>query len=138
VSSIENYKDSHDTIEKGDSLIRVKRAYDPTTAEDCFRILVDRFWPRGISKEKAKFDLWLKEIAPTDELRKWFGHDPQKWAEFQTKYRKELASKENLLKQISQLEKENRVVTLIYSARDIDHNNAVALKRILVNKEEKT
>ena len=107
-------------------LIKIKRVYDPPDREDCFRILVDRLWPRGLSKEKAKLDLWTKEIAPSNELRQWFSHEAEKWGEFQKKYRKELAAKQHLLEEIKQLEKEKGIITLVYSARYREHNNAVA------------
>jgi uncharacterized protein YeaO (DUF488 family) len=112
-------------------MIKTKRIYESPAEEDGFRILVDRLWPRGMQKEKAKIDLWLKEIAPSDDLRKWFAHDPQKWEEFKKKYAKELAEKEGLLNEIRQIEKEKGTVTLLYSARETEHNNAVALKIIL-------
>jgi uncharacterized protein YeaO (DUF488 family) len=112
-------------------MIKIKRIYESAAEEDGFRILVDRLWPRGIKKEKAKIDLWLKEVAPSSELRKWFSHDPEKWEKFKTKYAKELAAKQPLLKEIRQMEKEKGTVTLLYSARDTEHNNAVALKAVL-------
>jgi uncharacterized protein YeaO (DUF488 family) len=112
-------------------MIKIKRVYDLPTKEDGFRILVDRLWPRGISKEKAKVDLWLREIAPSDDLRTWFAHDPEKWDEFKGKYEKELKDKQELLKKVKQIEKEKGTVTLLYSAKDVEHNNAVALSFIL-------
>jgi uncharacterized protein YeaO (DUF488 family) len=112
-------------------MIRIKRIYEQAGEEDGFRILVDRLWPRGLSKEKAKVDLWLKEVAPSGELRKWFSHDPEKWAEFKEKYAKELAAKQFLLKEIRRMETEKGTVTLLYSARDVEHNNAVALQAVL-------
>jgi uncharacterized protein YeaO (DUF488 family) len=112
-------------------LIKTKRVYDLTMKEDEFRILVDRLWPRGLTKEKARIDLWLKEIAPSDDLRKWFAHDPKKWNEFRRKYEIELDSKRNLLSKIKQIEKEKGTVTLLYSAKDEEHNNAVALCAVL-------
>jgi len=112
-------------------MIRIKRVYEQAAEEDGFRILVDRLWPRGLSKEKAKVDLWLKEVAPSGELRKWFSHDPAKWTEFKKKYEKELSAKQSLLKEIRLMEKEKGTVTLLYSARDVEHNNAVALQAIL-------
>jgi uncharacterized protein YeaO (DUF488 family) len=118
----------------GEGMIKTKRIYESPAEEDGFRILVDRLWPRGVQKEKAKIDLWLKEIAPSDELRKWFSHDPEKWEEFKKKYAKELATKQELLNEIRQTEKEKGTVTLLYSARDTEHNNAVALKIILEKK----
>jgi uncharacterized protein YeaO (DUF488 family) len=112
-------------------MIKIKRIYESASEEDGFRILVDRLWPRGIKKEKAKIDMWLKEVAPSGELRKWFSHDPEKWEEFKKKYAKELAAKQPLLKEIRQIEKEKGTVTLLYSARDVGHNNAVALRAVL-------
>jgi uncharacterized protein YeaO (DUF488 family) len=112
-------------------MIKVKRIYVAAEASDGYRILVDRLWPRGMSKEKAKIDLWLKEIAPSDALRKWFGHEPERWDEFQVRYRKELKQKKELLAQVRQLEKQHRNVTLLYGARDESHNEAVALVKLL-------
>jgi len=112
-------------------MIRIKRVYDAPSKEDGYRILVDRLWPRGLSKEKAKVDLWLREIAPSDELRKRFCHDPEKWREFNEKYAEELKSKRDLLRKIRQIEEEKRTVTLLYVAKDEEHNNAVALSNML-------
>jgi uncharacterized protein YeaO (DUF488 family) len=114
-----------------DFLIKIKRVYESPAEEDGFRVLIDRLWPRGLAKEKAKLDLWIKEVAPSDELRKWFSHDPEKWEEFKKKYLQELSAKQALLTKIRQLEKEQGTVTLLYSAKDTEHNNAVALKEIL-------
>jgi uncharacterized protein YeaO (DUF488 family) len=111
-------------------MIKIKRVYEAAAEDDGFRILVDRLWPRGISKEKAKIDLWLKEVAPSDELRKWFAHDSEKWGEFKKKYGEELAAKQELLKEVRRIEKEKGMVTLVYSARDMEHNNAVALRAV--------
>ena len=112
-------------------MIRIKRVYEQAAEEDGFRILVDRLWPRGLSKEKAKVDLWLKEVAPSGELRKWFSHDPEKWEEFKKKYGQELLAKQPLLKEIRKMETQEGKVTLLFSARDNEHNNAVVLKAIL-------
>jgi len=108
-------------------MIKVKRIYDPAKEEDGFRILVDRLWPRGLSKAAAGIDLWLRDVAPSDALRKWFAHDPKKWTTFERKYQKELRDKKDLIRQIRDREKENRTVTLLYSAKDDRHNQAVAL-----------
>jgi uncharacterized protein YeaO (DUF488 family) len=110
--------------------IQLKRAYDAPAASDGFRVLVDRLWPRGVSKEEAHLDLWLKEIAPSTELRKWFGHDPDKWDEFQRRYFHELDEHPD---EIAQLQEHlhKGPVTLVYSARDEEHNDAVALKEYL-------
>jgi uncharacterized protein YeaO (DUF488 family) len=112
-------------------MLKIKRIYDAPETNDGFRVLVDRLWPRGISKERAHLDLWLKEIAPSDALRKWFAHDPEKWSGFETKYRAELAGRVDLLRQIKKLEKDHGSITLLYSAHDPLHNQAVALRRFL-------
>ena len=112
-------------------MIRVKRIYEQADKEDGFRILVDRLWPRGVSKDKAKIDLWLKEVAPSDDLRNWFSHDPEKWKDFKKKYVSELKGKTELIRKIRQAEKDRGTVTLLYSARDQEHNQAVALNDFL-------
>jgi uncharacterized protein YeaO (DUF488 family) len=114
-------------------VLRIKRVYDSVSDEDGFRILVDRLWPRGISKEKASVALWLKDIAPSDGLRKWFGHDQKKWSEFKEKYYKELGEKENLISLILE-EMSSGNVTLIFGAKDENFNNAVALKEYIVER----
>lgn len=108
-------------------MIKIKRVYDEPEKEDGYRILVDRLWPRGLSKNKARIDLWLKDIAPSDKLRKWFSHDIEKWLEFQKRYRQELRSKRKLISKIRNIEKENKTITLVFSAKDVSHNNAVVL-----------
>jgi uncharacterized protein YeaO (DUF488 family) len=113
--------------------IKLKRAYDPPSPDDGARILVDRLWPRGLTKEKARIDLWLKEIAPSPELRKWFAHDPKKWPEFQVRYKDELKSNSGALAQLK-AEAARGPVTLIFAARDLDHNEAVVLQKILHSK----
>jgi uncharacterized protein YeaO (DUF488 family) len=101
--------------------------------DDGERILVDRLWPRGIKKEDAKIDEWLKEIAPSDELRKWFSHDPEKWQEFRRRYKKELKGQSELLKRLKvKAKKEN--ITLLFSARDVKYNNAIVLKEVIEDK----
>lgn len=112
-------------------VIKLKRVYEKPDKSDGFRILVDRLWPRGLSKEKAQVDLWLKDIAPSNELRKWFGHDPAKWIEFQSRYKQELEDKQEVLEELKQIIKEKKDVTLLYSARDTKHNNAVVLEELL-------
>ncbi|MDD4251358.1 MAG: DUF488 domain-containing protein [Candidatus ainarchaeum sp.] len=112
-------------------MIRIKRIYDKPDKNDGFRILVDRLWPRGISKENAKIDLWLKEIAPSNELRKWFSHDPKKWTIFEKKYKFELTNNQDLIKEIKKLEKTQKIITLLYSAKDEEHNNALTLIEFL-------
>ncbi len=111
-------------------MLRTKRIYDEPSEDDGLRVLVDRLWPRGISKEKAKIDRWEKDLAPTNELRRWFGHDPEKWGEFLQRYRAELAGKEEVLARLRQ-EAGEGTVTLLYAAKDEEQNNAVALKRYI-------
>ena len=108
--------------------IRLKRAYEPPTAEDGTRILVERLWPRGVGKDKASIDPWPREIAPSTELRKWYGHDPDRWEEFCLRYWAELDQKEDLLDDLKQKLKEGPV-TFVFAARDEEHNSAVALKQ---------
>jgi uncharacterized protein YeaO (DUF488 family) len=110
--------------------VKIKRIYEDPNENDGKRILVDRLWPRGVSKDKAKIDLWVKDIAPSDELRKWFGHDPKKWIEFQKRYKKEL---EKNIDCVSRVRKElsDGPATLIYSAKDTSYNNAVVLSNYL-------
>jgi uncharacterized protein YeaO (DUF488 family) len=110
--------------------IELKRAYEPPAASDGLRVLIDRIWPRGISKEDAKLDEWAREVAPSSELRKWFGHDPDKWDEFRKRYFRELDNKRDLLDSLLQKVRGKRV-TLVFGARDEVHNNAVALKEYL-------
>jgi uncharacterized protein YeaO (DUF488 family) len=112
-------------------MIKIKRVYDQASEEDGFRLLVDRLWPRGVSKDEAKVDLWLKEVAPSDALRKWFSHDPKRWQEFRKRYETELNQKEEVLHKIKQAETERGTVTLLYSAKDEEHNQAVALAAFL-------
>lgn len=112
-------------------MITVKRVYDYKPTQGKFTILVDRLWPRGLRKEDLGLDMWLKDIAPTHELRKWFDHDPAKWDQFRKRYREELSASGEALKQIKRLEREHGEIVLLYSARDDKHNNAVALKEIL-------
>jgi len=106
--------------------LAVKRIYEAPDKADGQRVLVDRIWPRGISKEHAALALWLKEIAPSDELRKWFGHEPARWAEFRERYRVELDGNDEAVAQLRGLLGEGKV-TLLYGAHDEAHNNAVAL-----------
>jgi len=112
---------------------KLKRVYEDPSPSDGNRILVDRLWPRGLSKEKARVDLWLKDIAPSTELRKWFAHDPAKWTEFKTRYRAEL---HNHPQQLTLLKNELRKgpATLLYGARDQQHNEAIVLQELLKDK----
>lgn len=109
--------------------IHVKRIYDPPQASDGRRVLVDRMWPRGLSKSEAHVDQWLKEIAPSSELRKWFNHDPERWSEFKQRYFKELAEQKDKLREL--LNDTKKPITLLFAARDTEHNNAVALREYL-------
>jgi uncharacterized protein YeaO (DUF488 family) len=111
-------------------MLRIKRIYDSASSEDGKRILIDRLWPRGMKKEEATIDEWLKDIAPSDELRKWFSHDPSKYREFKKRYIKELEKKSDLLQRIKN-EAKKETVTLLFSAKDAEHNNATVLKEVL-------
>lgn len=110
--------------------VDIKRVYEEPGHADGLRVLVDRLWPRGLSKEKAKVDIWLKDVAPTTELRKWFSHDPDKWAKFQVRYRQELKSKSDLLAVLKEKTARGHV-TLLYGAKDELHNEAVVLQGLL-------
>jgi len=114
------------------SHLRLKRAYEPAETGDGVRILVDRLWPRGVSKAKAALDEWMKDIAPSTELRQWFGHDPGRWAEFQRRYKAELEQHPQELARLGALAKA-QTVTLVYSAHDEKHNDAVVLRDVLLN-----
>ena len=109
--------------------ISLKRAYELPAKAGGVRILVDRLWPRGLTKSKASIDLWIKDLAPSTQLRKWFGHDPEKWSEFQKKYRAELKGNP-ALSEIRDLSRQGNV-TLVYAAKDELHNQALVLKQIL-------
>lgn len=116
-------------------MFRAKRVYDPASKDDGFRILVDRLWPRGMKKEAAKVDLWLKDVAPSDVLRKSFHHESLKWPDFEKKYRAELNKKSDSLVTLKSLEKEHGTITLLFGAKDLEHNQAVILLHVL--KEQK-
>jgi len=107
----------------------LKRVYDSPAESDGERVLVDRIWPRGLTKVKARVDLWLKDVAPSTELRKWFGHDPEKWTEFKQRYRAELKNNP-ALSELQELSRQGDI-TLVYAARDQLHNEAAVLKQIL-------
>ncbi len=117
-------------------MLKVKRVYEHAEASDGVRFLVERLWPRGMKKEGLKMEAWLKEVAPSDGLRRWFAHDPVKWTEFQKRYRTELESNPNAWKPILESSKHGDV-TLLYSARDIEHNNAIVLKSFLEERIKK-
>jgi uncharacterized protein YeaO (DUF488 family) len=112
-------------------MITVKRAYDPVSRADGIRLLVERLWPRGIAKADLSVDEWLKEVGPSTELRKWFGHDPDKWAEFRRRYFRELDSRPEVWKPIVSAARRGGTVTLVYSSHDTQHNNALALRDYL-------
>jgi len=118
------------------SNVVLKRAYEPPESTDGTRILVDRLWPRGVSKAEARLDEWIKEIAPSAELRTWFGHDPRRWDEFRQRYRAELAQHSEMLKDLRRRAREGRI-TLVYSARDEVHNDAVVLRDVLLGRAER-
>jgi uncharacterized protein YeaO (DUF488 family) len=105
--------------------------YEEPSKEDGFRILVDRLWPRGLTKEKAKVDLWLKEISPSNELRKWYHDNFDEWNEFKKKYKNELKDKTETVAELKQLIKKNKIVTFVYSSKEEEKNNAVALKEFV-------
>lgn len=107
--------------------MQIKRVYEPVAGGDGYRVLVDRLWPRGMSKEKAKIDEWMKDIAPSNGLRKWFGHKQERWEEFKNRYKKELSDKKNLVEELKKLENKYHTVTLVYGAKDTKHNQAVVL-----------
>ncbi len=115
--------------------LKLKRVYEEPVKDDGLRVLVDRLWPRGLKKEDAAVDLWLKEIAPSDDLRKWFGHDPEKWTQFRSRYRAELQKNEAALETLRAKGGKGKV-TLLYAAHDEAHNNAVALKDFLEKKRQ--
>jgi uncharacterized protein YeaO (DUF488 family) len=111
--------------------VKLKRAYEKPSARDGMRILVDRLWPRGLKKEAAALDEWMKDLAPTTELRKWFGHDPERWADFKRRYRVELRHHADLLEDIRRRAR-SHPVTLVYAARDETHNEAIIIRDVLV------
>lgn len=113
--------------------VKLKRAYEAADAEDGTRVLIDRLWPRGVSKDAAAIDLWLKDLAPSTELRKWFGHDPARWAEFQERYTAEVRGHSEPFEQLRDLARKGRV-TLVYSAHDEKHNDAVVLHSLLLGR----
>ncbi|WHZ21184.1 MAG: DUF488 domain-containing protein [Nitrospira sp.] len=113
------------------SHLRLKRAYEPVASDDGVRILIDRLWPRGLSKADAALNEWIKDIAPSTELRQWFGHDPDRWPEFRRRYRAELQQHTQELERIRTLARA-QTVTLVYSAHDETHNDAVVLQEVLL------
>jgi uncharacterized protein YeaO (DUF488 family) len=110
--------------------VRLKRAYDPATASDGYRVLIDRIWPRGMTREHARLNEWARELAPSTELRRWFGHDPARFAEFGRRYSLELAAHKDKLRELRRRAREG-TLTLVYGARDTEHNDAVVLGEVL-------
>jgi uncharacterized protein YeaO (DUF488 family) len=112
-------------------MIKIKRVYEKPAKEDGWRVLVDRLWPRGMTKKAAHLDAWMKDVAPSDALRKWFGHEPEKWAAFQKKYRAELTEKKELLAELRKMSKDHATLTLLFGAKDEEHNEAIVLADVL-------
>ncbi|HET6256170.1 MAG TPA: DUF488 domain-containing protein [Puia sp.] len=113
--------------------VRIKRVYEPAAGTDGYRILIDRLWPRGLSREKANVDKWLKEVAPSTELRKWFQHDPAKWRQFCTRYRAELKDSTAFGELLDEIRR-HKAVTLLFGAKDEEHNDAVALRDLIAER----
>lgn len=111
-------------------MLMIKRIYDPPSKADGRRVLVDRLWPRGMKKEEARVDEWMKDISPSTELRKWFSHDPSRWKDFRIKFKKELKGKQDLVERLRDYSAEG-TVTLLYSSKDEEHNNAVVIKEVV-------
>jgi uncharacterized protein YeaO (DUF488 family) len=110
--------------------VRIKRAYEPPTASDGYRVLIDRIWPRGITREEAHLDEWARELAPSGELRRWFGHDPARFEEFRRRYTEELGAQQRMLRELRRHARRG-TLTLVYGARDTEHNDAVVLAQVL-------
>jgi uncharacterized protein YeaO (DUF488 family) len=110
--------------------VRLKRAYEPAAASDGYRVLIDRLWPRGITRDAARLDEWARELAPSGELRRWFGHDPKRFAEFRRRYTAELGGQEEKLRELRRRAR-GGPLTLVYGAHDTEHNDAVVLAQIL-------
>ena len=113
-------------------MITIRRVYDPQDASEKYRVLVDRLWPRGISKDRADWDEWIKEVAPSNELRKWYNHDPAKWEKFKESFWQELAGKKAELERLKQLEIKYGTITLLYASKEEKLNNAAALSEFLM------
>lgn len=117
-------------------MIRIARVYETPGKRDGWRVLVDRLWPRGLKKGPAQVDEWMKEVAPSNELRKWFGHKPERWAEFQKRYRAELAKKVGVIESLRAVERKRGTLTLLFGAKDQEHNQAVVLRDLLKARRE--
>ncbi len=115
-------------------MIHLKRAYEEPSPDDGERVLVERLWPRGLTKARAAVDLWLKDVSPSPELRRWFGHDPAKWEEFERRYRRELEGNPEAI-ELLRRKAERGTLTLVYAARDTEHNSALLLKELLERQE---
>lgn len=113
--------------------VHIKRVYDPAEVGDGYRVLIDHTWPRGVSRERAHLDEWARYLAPSDELRRWFGHDPDRFKEFRSRYRRELRGKRQLLDELRDRASRGRL-TIVYAARDREHNNAVVLAELLLER----
>ncbi|MCL5736325.1 MAG: DUF488 family protein [Actinobacteria bacterium] len=114
-------------------MIKTKRIYEPAEPEDGYRVLVDRLWPRGLRRDEAKLDLWLKDIAPSAELRKWFGHDPGRWEEFRVRYKRELTTKAKEVDMLLEIEQREDTLTLLFAAKDEARNQARVLAEFLLS-----
>lgn len=114
-------------------VVKIKRIYEPPSRSDGKRVYVDRLWPRGLRKEQAHFDEWIRDISPSDELRKWFGHDPSKWQEFRSRYKAEMKTRKDFIEKLRDYS-EKGTVTLLYSAKDEEHNNALVIKEVIEGK----
>ena len=117
-------------------MIRIARVYESPGQRDGWRVLVDRLWPRGLRKDAAQIDEWLKEVAPSNQLRKWFGHKPERWAEFQKRYRSELAKKIGVIESLRAAERQHGTLTLLFGAKDQKHNQAMVLRELLKAQRE--
>lgn len=118
---------------KYSQMITLRRVYDREAPGEGYKVLVDRLWPRGVSKEKAGWNEWIKDVAPSDSLRKWYNHDPDKWDRFRLMYKEELRDKEEILARLRKLEAEHETLTLLYSSKEEKINNAVALRDFLMH-----
>ncbi len=116
-------------------VILLRRVYDPRRPEDGYRVLVERLWPRGLTKDKAAIDLWVKEAGASPELRKWFGHDPRRWKEFRQRYFAEIRSRPEVIRALRDLIRSHKTVTFLFAAHDTAHNNAIALREFLEQEE---
>jgi len=116
-------------------MIKIRRIYDQAEPGEGYRVLVDRLWPRGISKEKAGWDEWMRDVAPGNELRKWYGHDPSRWETFKERYRQELGNRHDLLLRLRDLERAHGTLTLLFSSKELSLNNAVALREFLMQQD---